>query len=105
MPRYMAAELDWHGAVVESSTSLRAGKVVLPGSWSHRVPAAASSRYRRTSKLVLPGATTPACVSRSTIGANVATAIGEENGAYVRAVGRCASSLSAAGELDGKAKS
>jgi hypothetical protein len=72
---------------------------------SHRVPAAASSRYRRTSNVVLPGATTPACVSSSTIGAKVATAIGEENGAYVRAAGCCTSSLSAAGELDGKAKS
>src|SRR5918998_5496157 len=104
MPRYIAAELDWHGAVVERSTSLRAGKVVLPGSWSHRVPAAASSRYRWTSKVVLPGATTPTCVSSSTIGPNVATAIGEENGAYVRGVGCCASSLSAAGELEGNAK-
>ena len=44
MPRYMIAELDWHGAVVESNTSLRAGNEVLPGSWSHRVPAEASSR-------------------------------------------------------------
>jgi hypothetical protein len=44
-------------------------------------------------------------VSRSTIGANVATAIGVENGAYVRAAGRVASSLSATGELLGKAKS
>src|SRR6266702_4236491 len=52
-----------------------------------------------------PGRTTPAVVSRSTIGVNVAIAIGEENGVYfvVRLCWRII--VSAAGTLDGKAKS
>ena len=52
-----------------------------------------------------PGRTTPTRVNRSTIGWNVAIAIGEEKGVYLSVMLRARRIRSAAGALEGNAKS
>ena len=89
--RYMIAELESCGSVVDSRTDLRAGYSVLPGSsvpgrcpgWRGR----AGRRRRAPRCRWTPSAITSARVSTSTTGWNVATTIGVENSG-IRSVSR-----------------